>query len=137
LLLGGCTMTWVAVMVVPSVVPSTRACWPVVTALTEAWLVPFSYVVEDVSLMVSFWLPEVVSVKPDVDTLLTVPIEPPAAGPDRAFDPPPDPEPPARGKPLLLAWLFVLLLVLLPELLLTALLLAVVVEPLEVAATIP
>jgi hypothetical protein len=58
-----------------------------VTALTEALLVPFSYVVEDVSLMVSFWLPAVVSVKPDVDTLLAVPIEPPAAGPDRALAP--------------------------------------------------
>jgi hypothetical protein len=28
-------------------------------------------------------------VKPDVDTLPTVPDEPPAAGPDRALDPPP------------------------------------------------
>jgi hypothetical protein len=28
-------------------------------------------------------------VKPDVDTLLTVPDDPPAAGPDRALDPPP------------------------------------------------
>jgi hypothetical protein len=31
-------------------------------------------------------------VKPDVDTLPTVPDDPPAAGPDRALDPPP-PEP--------------------------------------------
>ena len=30
--------------------------------------------------------------KPDVDTLLTVPDAPPEAGPDRALDPPPDPE---------------------------------------------
>ena len=31
--------------------------------------------------------------KPDVDALLTLPIDPPGAGPDRAFDPPaPDPE---------------------------------------------
>jgi hypothetical protein len=30
--------------------------------------------------------------KPDVDTLLTLPIDPPAAGPERALDPPPDPE---------------------------------------------
>jgi hypothetical protein len=35
-------MTSVAVMVVLSVVPSTRADAPVVTALAEAWLVPFS-----------------------------------------------------------------------------------------------
>jgi hypothetical protein len=28
-------------------------------------------------------------VKPDVDTLLTVPDDPPAPGPDRALDPPP------------------------------------------------
>jgi hypothetical protein len=28
-------------------------------------------------------------VKPDVDTLLTVPVDPPAAGPDRALDAPP------------------------------------------------
>jgi len=59
-------------------------------------------------------------VKPDADTLLTVPIEPPAAGPDRAFDPlPPVPEPPGKAWPLLV------------------LLLAVVVVLLEVAATIP
>ena len=41
--------------------------------------------------------------KPDADTLLTVPTVPPAAGPDRALDPlAPDPEPPAKGLPLLL-----------------------------------
>ena len=35
-------------------------------------------------------------VKPDVDRLLTVPDDPPAAGPDRALDPPPpDLRPPA------------------------------------------
>jgi hypothetical protein len=50
-----------------------------------------------------------VSVKPDVDTLLAVPDDPPAAGPDRALDPPPpDPGPPAAppldvGPPLLAA----------------------------------
>jgi hypothetical protein len=44
----------------------------------------------------------VVSVKPDVDTLPTVPDAPPAAGPDRALDPPPpNPGPPAE--PLLAA----------------------------------
>jgi hypothetical protein len=52
-------------------------------------------------------------VKPDVDRLLTVPDDPPAAGPDRALDPPP------------------------PELLPGAVL-AAAVEPLpEVALTIP
>jgi len=41
-------------------------------------------------------------VKLDVDTLPTMPDAPPAAGPDRALDPPPpNPEPPA--KPLLAA----------------------------------
>ena len=45
--------------------------------------------------MVSFSPAEVDSVKPEEDTPLTVPLDPPAAGPDRALDPPPDPEPPA------------------------------------------
>jgi hypothetical protein len=40
-LLAGCTVTCVAVMVVPLVVPSTRTGWPVVMAVAEAWLVPF------------------------------------------------------------------------------------------------
>jgi hypothetical protein len=76
--------------------------------------------------MVTFWPAEVVSVKPDADTLLAVPTEPPAAGPDRALDPLPLPEPLANPLPL------PLLLLVLP------LLLAVVVEPLaEVPATIP
>jgi hypothetical protein len=39
--------------------------------------------------MVTFSPAEVATVKPDVDTLLTAPIDPPAAGPDRALDPPP------------------------------------------------
>jgi len=39
-------------------------------------------------------------VKPDVDTLATVPAAPPEAGPDRALDaPPPDPRPPAAPLP--------------------------------------
>jgi hypothetical protein len=61
-------------------------------------------------------------VKPDVDTLLTVPDDPPAAGPDRALDAPP-PE-------LLLAA---------GELLLAAgeLVLAAAAPLLEVALTIP
>jgi hypothetical protein len=70
--------------------------------------------------MVTFSPADVESVKPDADTLLTVPIAPPAAGPDRALDPlAPDPELPAKG------WL---LLVLLP---------VVVVALPEVAVTIP
>jgi hypothetical protein len=50
----GCTMTCVAVMVVPLVVPSTRTGLPVVTALAEAERVPFMYFVEDVLLIVTF-----------------------------------------------------------------------------------
>jgi hypothetical protein len=92
-LLGGCTMTCVAVIVVLFVVPTTRAVLPLVTALADADFAPFSYVVDDVSLTVTFSPADVNSPKPDVDTLLTLPIDPPAAGPDRAFDPPlPDPE---------------------------------------------
>ena len=37
-------------------------------------------------------------VKPDVDRLLTVPDDPPAAGPDRALDPPPPELLPQRGR---------------------------------------
>ncbi|HEY6786065.1 MAG TPA: hypothetical protein VI365_02015, partial [Trebonia sp.] len=105
-----------------------RAVAPVVTALAEAWLVPSSYVVEELSVMVSFWLPAVVSVKPVADTLLTVPIAPPAAGPDRALDPLPDPEAPEREKPLLLVPPLLVLLAVV-ELELAGLL--------DVAATIP
>jgi hypothetical protein len=47
-------MTCVAVIVVPSIVPRTRTVSPVVTALTEVEVVPFWYVVEDASLMVTF-----------------------------------------------------------------------------------
>jgi hypothetical protein len=47
--------------------------------------------------MVTFWPAEVVSVKPEADALVTVPTDPPAAGPERAFDPaPPDPEAPEK-----------------------------------------
>jgi len=42
-----CTMTWVALMVVELTVPSTRTGSPLVMALFEAELVPFSYFVED------------------------------------------------------------------------------------------
>jgi hypothetical protein len=84
----GCTTTCVAVIVVLSVVPSTSAVLPLVTALDDAELVPFSYVVDDVSLTVTFWPFDVKSPKPEVETLVTLPIDPPAAGPDRALDPP-------------------------------------------------
>jgi hypothetical protein len=47
-------MTWVAEMVVPSVVPRTRTRWPGVTALAEVELVPFWYFVEDASSTVTF-----------------------------------------------------------------------------------
>jgi hypothetical protein len=70
---AGWTMTWVAVMVVLSVVPSTRTSSPFVTALAEAVLVPFSYAVPDASWTVTCWPADVVRVKPDVVTLLTVP----------------------------------------------------------------
>jgi hypothetical protein len=63
-----------------------------------------------------------VIVKPDADRLLTVPDDPPVAGPDRALDPPPLKPLPAAGE-LLLAGGTVL---------------AAAVEPLpEVALTIP
>jgi hypothetical protein len=81
-------VTWLAVIVVPLVVPSTRTLSPFVIALAELELVPFWYVVEDASFTVTFWPADVVSVKPDPDKLSTVPDDPPAAGPDRAFDPP-------------------------------------------------
>jgi hypothetical protein len=73
--------------------------------------------------MVTFSPVAVVSVKPDADTLLAVPIEPPAAGPDRALAPlplPPAPEAPGKAWPLL-----------------ALLVLAGVVALLEVAVTIP
>jgi hypothetical protein len=50
----GCTMTCVAVMVAPLVVPSTTTLWPFLTALAEIELVPFRYVVEDAFLTVTF-----------------------------------------------------------------------------------
>jgi hypothetical protein len=58
-------------------------------ALAEIELVPFRYVVEDALSTVTFWPADVEIVKLDVDTLATVPDVPPAAGPDRALDPPP------------------------------------------------
>jgi hypothetical protein len=57
-------------------------------ALAELELVPLRYFVEDAFLTVTFCPAEVVIVKLDVETLLTVPDDPPAAGPERALDPP-------------------------------------------------
>jgi hypothetical protein len=81
-------MTSVAVIVVLSSVPSTRTAAPLVTVLFVAVAVPFSYLVDDVSLMVAFPPVGVDKVKPEADMVLTVPIDPPAAGPDRALVPP-------------------------------------------------
>jgi hypothetical protein len=69
-------------------VPSQRR-RPVVMAVAETGLVPFWYVVEDASLTITFWPADVDMVKPVADTLVTVPDAPPAAGPERALDPPP------------------------------------------------
>jgi hypothetical protein len=44
--------------------------------------------VADVSFTVTFSPADVNNPKPEVETLLTLPIDPPAAGPDRALDPP-------------------------------------------------
>jgi hypothetical protein len=40
-------------------------------------------------LTITFWPADVKIVKLDSETLSTLPDDPPAAGPDRAFDPPP------------------------------------------------
>jgi hypothetical protein len=84
----GCTMTWVAVMVVPLVVPRTRTDSPLLMAPAEVEPVPVVYLVEDALVTVTVCPAEVDRVKLDVDTLATVPTAPPAAGPERAFDPP-------------------------------------------------
>jgi hypothetical protein len=78
-------------MVVPLVVPSTRAFTPFVTAAADAGLVPFRYRVDAASSTVTFWPAEVVRVKLDGLRLLIVPDAPPAAGPERALDAPPAP----------------------------------------------
>jgi len=57
-------------------------------ALAELELVPLRYFVEDAFLTVTFCPAEVEIVKLDLETLSTVPDDPPAAGPDRALDPP-------------------------------------------------
>lgn len=95
----GCAMTWLAVMVVALTVPSTRTLSPFLMALAEAELVPLRDVVEDALLTVTFCPADVDSVKVDVDTLATVPTAPPAAGPDRAFDP----AAPGAGRPEVVA----------------------------------
>jgi hypothetical protein len=79
-------------MVCPSTDPSTRMLSPFVMALAEVELVPFWYVVEDASLTVTFTFVGVDIVKLDVDMLLTVPVDPPAAPSDRALDADPDPQ---------------------------------------------
>jgi hypothetical protein len=46
-------MTWLAVMVVPSTVPSTRTLSPFLVALADVALVPCRYSVEDAVLTVT------------------------------------------------------------------------------------
>jgi hypothetical protein len=77
------------------VVPRTTTLSPAVTSLAAAEVVPSKYFVPDDSVIVTFWPADVATVKPDADTLATVPDVPPAAGRDRAFDPLPGPEPAA------------------------------------------
>jgi hypothetical protein len=76
-------------MVVRLVVPSTRKASPVLIAPAEVGRVPVAYLVEDAWFTTTLCPAEVDRVKLDVDTLATVPTAPPAAGPERAFDPPP------------------------------------------------
>jgi hypothetical protein len=47
-------MTWLAVMVVPLTVPSTRTLSPFLMALAEVELVPLRYVVDEALLTVTF-----------------------------------------------------------------------------------
>lgn len=82
----GCRTTCAAVIVVLSVVPSTRAVSPLMTALAGTELVSCSYFVDEVSSTVTFSPAEVIRSKPELDTPLTFPIDPPADGPDRALD---------------------------------------------------
>jgi hypothetical protein len=80
-------MTWLAVMVVPLVVPRTTTRTPFLMALAELELVPLWYFVEDAFLTFTSWPAEVEIVKLDLETLVTVPDDPPAADADRALDP--------------------------------------------------
>jgi hypothetical protein len=75
-------------MVVPLVVPRTRTRTPFLTTPAELALVPSRYLVEDAFLTVTFWPADVKTVKLDLETLSTVPDDPPAAGRARALDPP-------------------------------------------------
>jgi hypothetical protein len=52
--LVGYTTTWLAVMVVPLVVPSTRTLTPFLMTLAELELVPLRYFVEDAFLTLTF-----------------------------------------------------------------------------------
>jgi len=47
-------MTWLAVMVVPLTVPTTRTLSPFLMALAEVELVPLRYVVDEALLTVTF-----------------------------------------------------------------------------------
>jgi hypothetical protein len=58
-------------------------------AAADAVLLRFRYVVDDASLTVTFCPAEVDKVNVEAETVSTVPDAPPAAGPDRAFEPPP------------------------------------------------
>ena len=82
------TMTWVAWMLVPLVVPRTRTSSPLLTALGDVVVVPARYCVDVAFSTLTFWPAEVVRVKPDGDRSLTVPDAPPAAGPERALGAP-------------------------------------------------
>ncbi|MFE5110504.1 hypothetical protein [Streptomyces sp. NPDC056663] len=80
-------MTRVAAMVALSTVPRTRTLAPFFTARAEARWVPLVYFVEDASVTVTSIPVAVAKVKPDVDVVSTMPVAPPAAGPDTG--PPP------------------------------------------------
>jgi hypothetical protein len=69
-------------------VPSTRRLSPFATAVADVEDVPLSYFVEDFSSTVTFWPVDVVIVKLDVATAVTVPYAPPCAGADGALDAP-------------------------------------------------
>ncbi|MET9582719.1 hypothetical protein ABZY10_06295 [Streptomyces sp. NPDC006539] len=80
-------MTRVAAMVALSTVPRTRTLAPFFTARAEARWVPLVYFVEDASVTVTSTPVAVAKVKPDEDVVSTMPVAPPAAGPDTG--PPP------------------------------------------------
>jgi hypothetical protein len=96
-LLGGWTITWVALIVVLLTTPKTSTRRPVVTALADAAVLPCRYDVAEFSFTVTFSPVDVLSVKLDPETLVILPDDPPSAGPERAFDPPPDPKWPTEA----------------------------------------